>query len=168
MGISGQGVETTSYLIGNAFLREGYYPIIFPETLIKEIGKPVSFEIYISKERKYTRDKIFDIALILDKSLYEKNKEKVRKGGIIILNSNKKYEEKDRKIYVIDISSISGRLLGKELLSTSALGVLAGILGSPRLNSCLDSIREVFTGTTLQKNIEIFERTYELARKMVI
>lgn len=167
-GLSGQGVETASYLIGTSFLMEGYHPLILPGSLIKEIGSPIHFEIYILEERKFFRDEVFDVGMVLKEHLYEECREKVKEGGIIIVNSKRDYKEKNKKVYSIDLSSLPIRILGKELLSTSALGALSGILGVPRLRSCIESIRKLFKGTTLQKNIEIFEKTYETARKMVI
>ncbi len=91
----------------------------------------------------------------------------IKEGGKYIINSGSEIDEIKKKLvgvssHTLDATRISLDVLGNtRALNTIMLGALIRIAKLVSMDSVLDSLRERFTGTILDKNLILIKKGYD-------
>ena len=158
-GQAGQGVAQTSFLLGKALTKIGYYIFIYRDypSLIR--GGHNFNILTISDNPVYSYEKEYDVILALDQNTVDKHMKNLKKGGFVI--ADKKIGAK-RSISV-DLDGITDKLGVPKIIGNDVIcGLLFGLYGLP-----LDSLLKVL-GTTFKKGQEKAQKAlrigYDLGR----
>jgi len=154
-GRGGQGTVVASKALAEAVALEGKYVQTFPEYGVERRGAPVTAYTRIDDKPIYIRSKIYqpDHIVILDPTLILAIDvtEGFKKGGIMLINSDKKPEEyaqfKEYKVATVDATSIAIKYgLGSKaapIVNTAILGAFAKVTGFVTLKSVLKAVYEL-------------------------
>lgn len=167
-GRGGQGMKTSSRILGTAAFLSGFYVQDFPIYGAERRGAPVVAFTVISKEPILERGYVFDpnILLISDETLLldeQTNPVKgVSKESVVFINSSKNkeyFEEKTRmKVIVEDITKIALDILGRPILSTIIAGVATKLVG----------IEQKYLEEAVKEELEQIGVDEEMIRKNII
>ncbi|MGB9758393.1 MAG: 2-oxoacid:acceptor oxidoreductase family protein [Thermoproteota archaeon] len=167
-GRGGQGMKTSSRILGTAAFLSGLYAQDFPIYGAERRGAPVVAFTVISEEPILERGYIFDpdILLISDETLLlDKQTDPTRevsKESIVFINSskNKKYfEEKiGKKAIVEDLTQIALETLGRPILSTLVAGVATKLVG----------IKQKYLEEAVKEELEQIGVGEEIIRKNIL
>ena len=171
-GRAGQGVITSSRLLAQAALLEGKHVQAFPEFGPERLGAPISGFTRISDEVIETRSQIYNpgFVVVLDSSLLASVS--VTKGllenGQVVLNSPKRSSEmastlslSQSQVRTIDATHLAMKIAGRPIVNTAMLGALAKVAPLVTLGSIEKAIKDRFSGSLGEKNVELIRRVYE-------
>jgi len=172
-GRAGQGVITSSRLLGQAALLEGKYVQAFPEFGPERLGAPISGFTRISDEIIETRSQIYNpgFVVVLDSSLLgivNVTKGLLEKGKVILNSSKGPAEMASRlglgqdQVRTIDATHLAMEIAGRPIVNTAMLGALARVAQLASLGSIEIAIKERFTGSLAEKNVDLIRRVYEM------
>lgn len=167
-GRGGQGMKTSSRILGTAAFLSGLYAQDFPIYGAERRGAPVVAFTVISEEPILERGYIFDpdILLISDETLLLDKQTDPTKGvskeSIVFINSskNKKYFEEriGKKVIVEDLTQIALETLGRPILSTLIAGVATKLVG----------IKQKYLEEAVKEELEQIGISEEIIRKNVL
>lgn len=130
-GRGGQGAVTTGQILAIAAFYDGKQSQTFPTFGVERGGAPVRAFCRISDKPINLREQSYnpDVVLVFEPSLVEIDNatEGLKKGGIVIINSNKKpgeFKLKGFKVHTIDATDAAIKIFGR------AIGVNTAILGA--------------------------------------
>lgn len=170
-GRGGQGAVTSAEIIAQAAIKQGMTAQAFPSFGPERRGAPVQAFLRVSDKPIRLRSKVYkpDSVLILDPTLVESANPTagLKKGGYIIINSNKSVEELKKafpghNIVAVDASKIAKEELGVPITNTTMLGALVRATKVVDLNALEEPVRSRF-GVNGQKNINAYTRAYNEA-----
>ncbi len=151
-GRGGQGAVTAANILATAAFLEGNDVQSFPFFGVERRGAPV--EAYTRIDNKKIDIKMYiynpDAVVVLDTSLMSKIDvlKGLKKGGYLILNTQKKPQDfnfKDYKIAVVDATEVAvGFGLGSKsapIVNTAILGAYAKAVGNVKIESVLEAIK---------------------------
>jgi len=132
-GRGGQGAVTSSQILAIAAFYDGKYSQSFPNFGVERSGAPVESYTRISNNFINLRQHVYNptYVLVLDSSLINTVDvtKGLQRGGMIIVNTNKKAEELelkgDFKVKTIDITRIAVEVIGKPFVNIASLGALS-------------------------------------------
>jgi pyruvate ferredoxin oxidoreductase gamma subunit len=167
-GRGGQGMKTSSRILGTAAFLSGLYAQDFPIYGAERRGAPVVAFTVISEEPILERGYIFDpdILLISDETLLLDKQTDPTKGvskeSIVFINSSKNkkhFEERiGKKVIVEDLTQIALETLGRPILSTLIAGVATKLVG----------IKQKYLEEAVKEELEQIGISEEIIRKNVL
>lgn len=163
---------TAAELIAVAAFKSGVYSQAFPAFGVERRGAPVQAFVRFSDSRIRLRSQVYepdyiivqDSSLIKDVDVFSGLKE----GGIAIINTEKalKFPVPERaKIITIDATSIALEMLGVPITNTSLMGAFAAASGEISVEALEEAIRDRFTGSLAEKNINAANRAFTLVKE---
>ena len=162
-GRGGQGAVTASEILAIASFKDGKFSQAFPSFGPERSGAPVEAYCRIDKKFINLRTHIYepDILLVLDSSLIKSVDitKGLKKNGTIIINSETK-PKLFYKLYNIDATSIAMDTIGKPIVNTAMLGAFAKATKLVSLKSIEEALKEKFSGTLLEKNLQAVRKAY--------
>jgi pyruvate ferredoxin oxidoreductase gamma subunit len=170
-GRGGQGAVTSAEIIAQAAIKQGMRAQAFPSFGPERRGAPVQAFLRVSDKPIRLRSKVYkpDSVLILDPTLIAAANPTagLKKGGYIIINSNKSPEElkqtfPGQNIVAVDASKIAREELGVPITNTTMLGALVRATQVVELSTLEEPVRNRF-GVNGQKNINAYTRAYNEA-----
>lgn len=171
LGRGGQGAVTAAYLLAVAGFEDGKYTQAFPTFGVERRGAPVKAFVRLDNKFIRTRAQVYksDVMLVLDPTLIEviDIKSSIKKGGCVIINSNKKAHEFDLegfRVHTVDATSAAFDILGRDIVNTAMLGAFAAFTGEISKQAILNAIDDQFSGTLAEKNKKLVEVVFEKAK----
>ncbi len=168
-GRGGMGAVTLVEILAKAVGLDGKYSQAFPAFGPERRGAPVKAFCRISDRPITIRSQIYnpDYVVVLDPSLL--NTQEVS-GGLkeessMVINSGKKIKPANPKqrTYTFDASKLAMQVLGKNIVNTAMLGVLAKSTGLVSLDSILKVMDERFEGRMAELNKKLVTDAYNKA-----
>jgi pyruvate ferredoxin oxidoreductase gamma subunit len=155
-GRGGQGAVTAAEIVAQAAIRKGDYAQAFPSFGPERRGAPVQAFLRVS-----------DNVLVLDPTLVASANpgQGLKKGGFIVINSNKSEDELKKmfpgqNIAYVDASTIAKEEMGINITNTTMLGALLKATGMMDLEMLTEPINNRF-GKIAQKNINSYTRAFK-------
>jgi 2-oxoacid:acceptor oxidoreductase gamma subunit (pyruvate/2-ketoisovalerate family) len=172
-GRGGQGAWTASELLARAAIAEGNYIQSFPEFGPERMGAPVTAFTRISTEPIKTHCAVYspDVVAVLDPTLLKTVN--VADGldeenGNIIVNTKenpvevrKKLKSNAGKVWTVEASDISLKILGLPITNTAMLGAVARVTGIVSLETIEKMISERFKADVAAKNFAVVKEAYQ-------
>ncbi len=172
-GRGGQGAWTASELLARAAIAEGKFIQSFPEFGPERMGAPVTAFTRISTEPIKIHCAVYnpDVVAVLDPTLLKTvnvadglNEE----TGSIIVNTNeapasirKTLSSNAGKLWTVQASEISFRILGMPITNTAMLGAVARVTGAVSLETVERMIKERFRADVAAKNFAVAKEAYQ-------
>jgi 2-oxoacid:acceptor oxidoreductase gamma subunit (pyruvate/2-ketoisovalerate family) len=175
-GRGGQGAWTASELLARAAIAEGKYVQSFPEFGPERMGAPVTAFTRISTEPIHIHCAVYnpDVVAVLDPSLLKSVK--VAEGlneekGDIVVNTKDDYttvrkllNSSKGKLWTVQATEISIRVLGMPITNTAMLGAVARVTGIVSLETIERMIKERFRADVAEKNFAVVKEAYQEAK----
>jgi len=162
-GLGGQGVVTSAHVMAMAANKDGKFSISNPFFGAEKRMAPAESYCRIGDERIYDRGELVypDIIVVyhpqvitLQKSYTAPFYSGIKKGGLIIINSNSELlSDEDKKyladlnvaVYTFDATALALEIAGTELASNMALiGAMAGISKAVTLQALDEALQDRF------------------------
>jgi 2-oxoacid:acceptor oxidoreductase gamma subunit (pyruvate/2-ketoisovalerate family) len=175
-GRGGQGAWTASELLARAAIAEGKYIQSFPEFGPERMGAPVTAFTRISAEPIRIHCAVYnpDVVAVLDPTLLKTVKVAdglSDEGGSIVINSKedpmemRKILRTDKgKVWTVQATEISIRLLGMPITNTAMLGAVARITNIVGLETIGKMVGERFRADVAKKNFAVVKEAYQEVR----
>jgi pyruvate ferredoxin oxidoreductase gamma subunit len=166
-GRGGQGAVTSAEILAKAAVLEGRYAQAFPSFGAERTGAPVKSFCRISDRPITIRSQIYrpDYAIVFDSSLaaLPEVREGLKENSVIILNSEKPDFDNGlkNKAFAFDATRSAMKILGRNIVSTAMLGVLAKATCLVGLDSLLKVLDEKFEGKIAELNKQLVREAYE-------
>jgi pyruvate ferredoxin oxidoreductase gamma subunit len=170
-GRGGQGAVTTGQILAIAAFNDGRFSQTFPMFGVERAGAPVQAFVRISEEQINARSQVYDpdVVMVLEPSLIDSVDvtDGLKKGGKIIVNTNKKATELrlkgDFELYTVDATTIAMGIFKKPIVNTAMLGAFASVTKSVSLDALEKAIDERFVKT---KGVEIANLNKQAIRQV--
>jgi 2-oxoacid:acceptor oxidoreductase gamma subunit (pyruvate/2-ketoisovalerate family) len=175
-GRGGQGAWTASELLARAAIAEGKHVQSFPEFGAERMGAPVTAFTRISTEPIKIHCAIYspDVVAVLDPTLLKTvnvadglNVD----GGSIIVNTKenpvdvrKMLRTNAGKVWTVEASEISLKILGLPITNTAMLGAMARVTGIVSLETIEKMINGRFRADMAAKNFAVVKEAYQGVR----
>ncbi|MEM0481545.1 MAG: 2-oxoacid:acceptor oxidoreductase family protein [Nitrososphaerota archaeon] len=182
-GRGGQGVKTSSRILGRAAFLDGFTAQDSPIYGAERRGAPVVSFTRISKTPITERGFIFDpdIVIVMDETLLNdwlaRPLEGVKRGGVVFVNAQSEFpslEGHDDKIFITyDLTGEALEILGRPIISSPAAAAAAKITGLITKSSILEATAEELVeldlkDELLEKNIQLAAEVYDVIPSPVI
>ncbi|MEK7598765.1 MAG: 2-oxoacid:acceptor oxidoreductase family protein [Patescibacteria group bacterium] len=175
-GRGGQGAKVASEIITQAAVKEGKFVQSFPNFGPERSGAPTKTFVRISNKPIRNHEPVVDpdAVLVLDETLIgdQDVSKNLDKYGSLIINSAKHREELagffpkfEGKIYPIDATGLSLKIIGQPRPNTAILGHFIKITEVVKLESLTEEFRKIFEKKIgkeeTDKNILAIEKAYD-------
>ena len=173
-GRGGQGAVVAAQILAESAYLEGFKGVTSAPTFGPERrGAPVTASTRISEEpiRMFSQVEMADIGIVLDETLLGvvDVKSRIRKGGILIINTACKPEDTivngDFDVAVVDATGIAVKLRltkeGAPLINTPMLGAFAKATGIVSLANVEKALRGKLPAAAAAQNFETVRAAYE-------
>jgi 2-oxoacid:acceptor oxidoreductase gamma subunit (pyruvate/2-ketoisovalerate family) len=171
-GRGGQGAWTASELLARAAIAEGKHIQSFPEFGPERMGAPVTAFTRISTEPIKIHCAVYnpDVVAVLDPTLLKSVKVAdglSEEGGNIIVNTRESPKETRKmlgtdkgKVWTVQASEISLKILGMPITNTAMLGAVARVTGIVSLETIEKMIKGRFKAEVAEKNFAVVKEAY--------
>jgi pyruvate ferredoxin oxidoreductase gamma subunit len=163
-GKGGQGAVTAAEVLAIAAFHDGKFSQAFPSFGPERSGAPVESYCRIDDKFINLRTHVYepDYLIILDDSLLSAVDvtKGLKRDGNIVINSAEKTKS-DFRIFNIDATKIALDILGKPIVNTAMLGAFAKATKIVTMKSLEEALKEKFSGTLLEKNIQAVKKAYD-------
>jgi pyruvate ferredoxin oxidoreductase gamma subunit len=167
-GRGGQGSVTAAELIAVAAFEGGVFAQAFPAFGVERRGAPVQAFVRFDDKKIRKRSQVYepdyiivqDSTLIKDVNVFQG----VRKGGIVIINTEKTpdYKVPDGvKLITIDATSIALKMLGVPITNTTLMGAFAAASGEIKFTALENALKRRFPGEMGTKNIAAAKQAFD-------
>jgi len=172
-GRGGQGAWTASELLARAAIAEGKYIQSFPEFGPERMGAPVTAFTRISTEPIEIHCAVSnpDVVAVLDPTLLKTVNVADgldEKTGSILVNTKenpvevrKQLKSNAGKVWTVQASEISLKILGMPITNTAMLGAVARVTGIVSLETIERMINARFRGDVAAKNFAVVKEAYQ-------
>lgn len=172
-GRGGQGAWTASELLARAAIAEGKYIQSFPEFGPERMGAPVTAFTRISTEPIKIHCAVYnpDVVAVLDPTLLKTVNVADgldEKTGNILVNTKenpaevrKQLKSNAGKVWTVEASEISLKILGMPITNTAMLGAVARVTGIVSLVTIEKMINGRFRGDVAAKNFAVVKEAYQ-------
>ena len=173
-GRGGQGAVVAAQILAESAYLEGFMGVTSAPTFGPERrGAPVTASTRISKEpiRMFSQVEMADIAIVLDETLLGvvDVKGRIRKGGIVIINTCSKPEEAaiqgDFDVATVDATGIALKLRlmkeGAPVINTPMLGAFAKATGIVSLGNVEKALRSKLPAAAASQNFDTVSAAFE-------
>lgn len=184
-GRGGQGAVTAATILAVAGFVDGKFTQAFPRFGVERRGAPVEAFTRISDEFVRRKSAVYepDILVVLDSTLFSipasAGKESqakpgpaiiegLKEGGMVIVNTNKdpsSFGIQNEDVKTVDVTALAMEVLGRDIVNTAMLGAFAAFTGEVSTEAIAHGIKEHFSGSIAEKNINLVNRVYEEALK---
>lgn len=175
-GRGGQGVVTAGELLGESAMETGNYFQAFPEYGAERMGAPIKSYTRISIDPIEIHSPILEpgVVIVTNDNLIGAVDitEGIRAGGTIIVNTDDSPQEvrdqldyQDGEVWCVDASQIAVDEFGRDIPSTTLLGVVVKAVGIIELEALEETVRESL-GSKLrpdivEANVQAVARAYK-------
>jgi pyruvate ferredoxin oxidoreductase gamma subunit len=180
-GRGGQGVVTAAEMLSIAAFEEGRHAQAFPSFGSERTGAPVVAFCRIADHEIRLREPIMepDALVIQDPTLLHQVDvfAGLKKGGYILINTNKSFEELGLADYVRDwpadrlltvsATDIARKHVGRPVPNVPLLGGFAAASGLIQLESVIKAIRRKFGGKIAEGNIAAATEAFNTVRAAI-
>jgi pyruvate ferredoxin oxidoreductase gamma subunit len=180
-GRGGQGVVTAAEMLSIAAFEEGRHAQAFPSFGSERTGAPVVAFCRIADHAIRLREPIMepDALVIQDPTLLHQVDvfAGLKKGGYILINTNKSFEELGLADYVRDwpadrlltvsATDIARKHVGRPVPNVPLLGGFAAASGLIQLESVIKAIRRKFGGKIAEGNIAAATEAFNTVRAAI-
>jgi 2-oxoacid:acceptor oxidoreductase gamma subunit (pyruvate/2-ketoisovalerate family) len=172
-GRGGQGVVTSSKILGLAASIEGIYSQALPFYGFERRGAPVEVYLRLDDKPILISSQIYepDGIVVLDPILAEQSivAKGLKAGGFAVLNTLKSPEQIDytkrlSRVGVVDATGVALKTLKAPISNTAILGAFTKTVGMLKLSSVEEAIRQVLPERLHAANIEALRLAYEETR----
>ncbi len=168
-GRGGQGVVMGAEMLAYAFVLEGKYASSFPTFGAERRGAPVAGFLRFDDQPIRETHQIYepDCVMVLDPFIGRSQTifDGMKGDGIAIINTPKErlevWPRELKKLGLIDATALALEEIGRAIVNTCMLGVIARVTGWVKLESVIASLDMNFDGKLLKKNTELVKRGYE-------
>lgn len=164
-GRGGQGAVTAATLLAVALFEDGKYSQAFPRFGVERRGAPVEAFTRLSDKFIRRKSQVYepDILVVLDSTLLDALDitAGLKKGGTVIINTEKKPDVKDATVYTVNATAEAFEVLGRDIVNTAMLGAFAAFTGEVSKEAVFKAIKEHFPPELAEKNVTLVERVYE-------
>jgi 2-oxoacid:acceptor oxidoreductase gamma subunit (pyruvate/2-ketoisovalerate family) len=172
-GRGGQGAWTASELLARAAIAEGKHIQSFPEFGPERMGAPVTAFTRISTEPIMIHCAVYnpDVVAVLDPTLLKSVKVAdglSEEGGNIIVNTREGPKETRKmlatdkgKVWTVQASEISLKILGMPITNTAMLGAVARVTGIVSLETIEKMVKGRFKAEVAEKNFAVVKEAYQ-------
>jgi 2-oxoacid:acceptor oxidoreductase gamma subunit (pyruvate/2-ketoisovalerate family) len=172
-GRGGQGAWTASELLARAAIAEGKYIQSFPEFGPERMGAPVTAFTRISTEPIMIHCAVYspDVVAVLDPTLLKTvnvaDGLDERSGNILVNTKEnpgeirKLLKSNAGKVWTVEASDISLRILGMPITNTAMLGAVARVTGIVGLETIEKMINGRFRADVATKNFAVVKEAYQ-------
>ena len=180
-GRGGQGVVTAAEMLSIAAFEEGRHAQAFPSFGSERTGAPVVAFCRIADQEIRLREPIMapDALVIQDPTLLHQVDvfAGLKKGGYILINTNKSFEELGLADYVRDwpadrlltvsATDIARKHVGRPVPNVPLLGGFAAASGLIQLESVIKAIQRKFGGKIAEGNIAAATEAFNTVRAAI-
>ncbi|MFH1691586.1 MAG: 2-oxoacid:acceptor oxidoreductase family protein [Candidatus Omnitrophota bacterium] len=175
---AGQGAITTASILGYAYFHKGQFPYAFPHFGAARMGAPMNAFVRIDDKPVRLRSQVNqpDYLIIVDATLMRGFDCYVgfKNDGVVVVNEREGIEipkpKGAQKLYVVPGIKISMEIMGKSLLSNTALlGAYAAATDELSLDDLVKSISERFADKgpkIVDMNVEAIKKGYEFVKNI--
>ena len=170
-GRGGQGAVTAAMILAVAAFEDGKFTQAFPKFGVERRGAPVEAFTRISDSFIRRKSQVYqpDSIVVLDSTLFGAVDvtSGLKKGGMIIVNTNKTPEQlglTGLNLKTLDVSKQAIEVLGRDIVNTAMLGAFAGFTGKVGLQGLFKGVDEHFSGSLAEKNKKLLEQVYNQAK----
>lgn len=167
-GRGGQGSVTAAELIAVAAFEGGVFAQAFPAFGVERRGAPVQAFVRFDNKKIRKRSQVYepdyiivqDSTLIKDVNVFQG----VRKGGIVIINTEKKPDynvPEGVKLITIDATSIALKVLGVPITNTTLMGAFAAASGEIKFSALENALKRRFKGEMGEKNVAAAKQAFD-------
>jgi len=168
-GRGGQGTVTGVEMLAYALLLEGKYASSFPSFGPERRGAPVAAFLRFDDKPIRETHQIYEPDCIVVLDPFQAKSSTILNGlrdkGILILNTpRQKLENYPTGLSVlglVDATSLAIEAIGRAIVNTCMLGVIARVTGWVSLDSVILSLENYFHGELLKTNAKLARRGYE-------
>ena len=168
-GRGGQGVVIGAEMLAYAFVLEGKYASSFPTFGAERRGAPVAAFLRFDEKPIRETHQIYepDCIIVLDPFIGKSQDifNGFKGDGIAIINTPKQTLEHWpaglNLLGLVDATALALDEIGRAIVNTCMLGVLARVTGWVNLESVIASLDMHFDGALLEKNANLVRRGYE-------
>ncbi len=175
-GRGGQGVVTAGELLGESAMETGAYFQAFPEYGAERMGAPIKAYTRVSTEPIEIHSPILEpgIVIVTNDNLIGAVDitEGLAEGGTIIVNTDVSPEKiremldyQSGEVWCVDASQIAVDEFGRDIPSTTLLGVVVKAIGIVELEALIETVRESLGGKLrediVEANVRAVARAYE-------
>lgn len=177
----GQGAKSTAEILAQAAVKEGRFVQAFPSFGPERSGAPTKTYLRLSNNEIRTHEPVLDpdLVVVLDDTLLDSEEVtfNLDKNEFLIINSELSEHEVraklaakggrfEGKIYPIDASGISMKIIGQARPNTVILGKFVKVSEAVTLKGVTDEFREIFEKKigkeNCEKNIQAIENAYDV------
>jgi len=170
-GRGGQGSVTAAELIAVAAFEGGVYSQAFPAFGVERRGAPVQAFVRFNDKKIRLRGQIYepDYIIVQDSTLIHDVNVflGVKKGGIVIVNTEKKPDFKvpeGVKLITIDATSIALKTLGLPITNTTLMGAFAAATGEIQFGALENALKHRFPGEMATRNIAAAKTAFDFVK----
>jgi pyruvate ferredoxin oxidoreductase gamma subunit len=164
-GRGGQGAVTAAEMLAKSAGYDGKYTQAFPSFGPERRGAPVRAFCRIDDRPITIRSQVYepDFIVVLEPSLISIDvRDGMKKNSVLIINSEKQITSLDgRKAHSFDATTLAMKTVGKDIVNTAILGVVAKGTGIISLQSLLKVVGEKFPGKLGELNSRMVKEAYE-------
>jgi 2-oxoacid:acceptor oxidoreductase gamma subunit (pyruvate/2-ketoisovalerate family) len=165
-GRGGQGVVMGAEMLAYAFVLEGKYASAFPTFGAERRGAPVAAFLRFDEKPVRETHQIYepDCIAILDPFIAKQDAvfSGLKGDGIAVINTPRKkldvWPHGLNVLGLVDATALALDEIGRAVVNTCMLGVLARVTGWVTLESVIASLDMNFDGKLLQKNADLVRR----------
>lgn len=168
-GRGGQGVVMGAEMLAYAFVIEGRFASSFPTFGAERRGAPVAAFLRFDENPIRETHQIYepDCVVCFDPFIGRSDSifSGLKRDGIAIINTPKPILEiwpyQLKILGLVDATALALNVMGKAIVNTCMLGVIARVTGWVKLESVLSSLDMNFGGKLLKMNADLVRRGYE-------
>ena len=168
-GRGGQGVVMGAEMLAYAFVIEGKFASSFPTFGAERRGAPVAGFLRFDEKPIRETHQIYrpDCVMCLDPFIGRSDTifNGLKGEGIVIINTPKqrleRWPQELNVLGLIDATALALDEIGRAIVNTCMLGVIARVTGWVKLESVIASLDMNFDGKLLKKNRDLVRRGYE-------
>ncbi|OGP53432.1 MAG: hypothetical protein A2Y65_07005 [Deltaproteobacteria bacterium RBG_13_52_11] len=168
-GRGGQGVVMGAEMLAYAFVLEGKYASSFPTFGAERRGAPVAAFLRFDEKPIRETHQIYepDCIMVLDPFIGRSQAifNGLKGDGVAVINTPKQTLESWPQglnvLGLVDATALALDEIGRAIVNTCMLGVIAKVTGWVTLESVISSLDMNFDGKLLKKNENLVKRGYE-------
>jgi 2-oxoglutarate ferredoxin oxidoreductase subunit alpha len=157
-GKAGQGMDTFAGLLEKVLQKLGFNIYAHSDYMSRVRGGHNFFYIRFSDKELYSYSPNVDVVFALDEETVENHKDKLKKNGIIIADSD---IAKDSDIIHMPMGEITGKLKNAMVASTVGLGAILKYFGLP-MDVAIEVIKDELSEKIVEDNIAAIKEGYNL------
>lgn len=172
-GRGGQGSLVLAQFMAIAALEDNKYGQAFPFLGGggERRGKPIMAFCRLDNTPIRLRSRVSqaDYLIVQDATIFKDEPvlDKIKPGGIVLVNTERKQEELeipiDFRVHTVQAEKLAREILGRPIMNTALLGAFGAVTKELSLEAMLKAVLKKFPGEIGEKNARVVERSYKEA-----